>query len=160
MDSLFSHGDDGPATGDSGTPPTTLTAEVTVPRNADESFAGFTDGIHLWWPVSQTYFGEGTHPEFTNGELFEEDASGNTALWATVVGSPADGELELSWHHQRNPHFTSHVDVSFTLVGTSTLVKVLHDGWAEGELGHEQHAAAPDWSVVLASYRRFMGGAA
>lgn len=160
MDSLFSHGDAEPAAGDSRTPPATLTAEVIVPRNPDESFTGFTDGIHLWWPVDQTYLGEGTHPEFTNGELFEEDASGNTALWATVLEAPQDGELELSWHHQSNPNFSSHVAVSFTLAGACTRVSVVHDGWVGGELGHEQYAAAPEWSTVLASYRRFMGGAA
>lgn len=160
MDSLFSHGDAEPTAGYSGTPPAALTAEVTVPRNPEESFTGFTDGIHLWWPVGQTYFGEGTHPEFTNGELFEEDASGNTALWATVLEAPQGGELKLSWYHQNNPNSSSRVAVSFTPADACTRVSVIHDEWAEGGLGHDQYAAAPDWSAVLASYRRFMGGAA
>lgn len=160
MDSLFSHGDAGSAAAASGPPPATLSADVTVPRNPGDSFAGFTDGIHLWWPAEETRFGEGTHPEFTGGELFEEDASGNSALWAALLESPSDGVLELAWHHQGNPAISSHVTVSFAPDGAGTQVSVVHDGWAEGELGHEQFAAAPDWPVVLASYRRFMGGSA
>jgi hypothetical protein len=160
MDSLFSHGDAGSAAAASRTPPPTLSAEVSVPRNPDDSFAGFTDGIHLWWPVEETRFGEGTHPEFTDGELFEEDASRKSALWATLLGSSSDGALELAWHHQGNPNISSHVTVSFTPDGAGTHVSVVHDGWAEGDLGYEQFAAAPHWPAVLASYRRFMGGPA
>ena len=160
MDSLFSHGDAGSVAQPPGAPPAAIAAQVTVPRNPDDSFVGFTDGIYLWWPVDQTQFGEGTHPEFTGGELFEEDTSGNSALWATVLGQPSDGELQLAWHHQGNPNFSSHVGISFAPEGTGTSVRVVHDGWAEGALGLEQFAAAPDWPAVLVSYRRFMGGAA
>lgn len=159
MDSLFSHGAAGSADAVPRTPPAAITAEVTVPQSPNDSFGGFTDGIHLWWPVDQTHFGEGTHPEFTGGELFEEDVSGNTVLWATLVGSPSYSGLDLAWHHQGNPNLSSQVAVSFTPEGDRTRVTVLHDGWAVGELGYEQHAAAPDWHAVLASYRRFMGGA-
>lgn len=160
MDSLFSHGVDSTESTPEGTPPVALTAEVSVPRSPAEAFAGFTDGIHLWWPVDQTRFGEGTHPEFTDGELFEEDESGNTALWATVSGARSAGELILAWHYQRNPNHSSSVAVTFAADSAGTLVTVVHDGWAEGVLGHEQHVAAPDWPSVLASYRRFMGGQA
>lgn len=160
MDSLFSHSDAGQAAAASSAPPEPLTAEVTIPQTADDSFAGFTDGIHLWWPADQTRFGEGTHPEFTDGELFEEDASGNSSLWATLLGTPSATGLQLAWHHQGNPNLSSHVAVSFTPDGADTRVSVVHDGWANGELGHEQFAAAPEWSTVLASYRRFMGGSA
>ncbi|MBM7782040.1 SRPBCC domain-containing protein [Arthrobacter tumbae] len=159
MDSLFSHSDADPTHPQPDTHLTSLATEVSVPRSPNESFAGFTDGIHLWWPVDQTRFGEGTHPEFTDGELFEEDAAGNSASWAAVAGKTSGGILELTWHHQGNPNFSSRVLVTFTPAGGSTHVSVVHDGWTEGELGREQRAAAPDWATVLASYRRFMGGA-
>ncbi|WP_056546907.1 hypothetical protein [Arthrobacter sp. Soil782] len=159
MDSLFSHRDAGSTDREPGTKPGALTAEVTVPRTLDESFAGFTDGIHLWWPVDQTRFGDGTHPEFTNGELYEEDAAGNSASWATVAGETSGGELELRWHHLGNPNLSSRVVVSFTAGRGSTQVSLVHAGWTDGELGQEQRTAAPNWAAVMASYRRFMGGA-
>lgn len=160
MNSLFSHGETATPTGAPADPPVAITAEVTVPRNPDDSFVGFTDGIHLWWPADQTSFGDGTHPEFTDGDLFEEDPSGRIALWATVQGLATEGSLELAWHYGGNPNFSSHVAISFTPHGTGTQVRVVHDGWAAGGHGHEQLAAAPDWPVVLACYQRFMGGAA
>lgn len=160
MDSLFSHGDAGAATDIPGTPPASLTADVTVPRNCDDSFAGFTGGIHLWWPVDQTHFGVGTHPEFTQGELFEEDATGRSVLWAAVLGPPTAGELKLAWHHQGNPNDSTDVTVSFRPDEAGTRVSVVHEGWAEGKHGLEQFAAAPDWSAALRRYRRFMGAAA
>lgn len=159
MDSLFSHANTDPSAEGSARPPATLAAQVIVPRNPEDSFAGFTDGIHLWWPVDQTRFGEGTHPEFTQGELFEEDMAGNSALWATVTAEPLDGRFELAWHHEGNPNRSSHLAVSITADGVGTRVSVVHDGWAEGKLGYEQFKAAPDWPAILASYRRFMGGA-
>lgn len=159
MDSLFSHGA-GPSTDSQEAPPATITAEVTIPRGVDDAFAGFTDGLHLWWPADQTRLGEGTHPEFTDGELLEEDQAGRTALWATVLDVSEEGLLKLAWHHQGNPHFSSRVSLSFTPFDGHTRVAVEHRGWAQGELGHEQAAAAPDWLAALAAYRRFMGGAA
>lgn len=160
MNSLFSHGEGGPAEAVSGPPPAALTAEVIVPQSLADSFGGFTDGIHLWWPAEHTHLGEGTHPEFTAGELLEEDASGHSAVWATLVGSPSDSCLELAWHHQSNPNLSSHVTISFAPDEAGTRVSVVHDGWARGQLGHEQLASAPDWIALLALYRRFMGGAA
>ncbi len=162
MDSLFSHGNSNaePNPADFSAAPAALVAEVTVPQSREDSFAGFMDGIHLWWPADQTRFGEGTHPEFTDGTLFEEDPSGRSALWATLIEPVSESGLELAWHHQGNPHLSSHVSISFLENGPVTQVRVVHNGWADGELGHEQSDAAPDWVAALAHYRRFMGGAA
>lgn len=162
MDSLFSHGNSNVerSSAGGGTPPAALVAAVTVPQPQEDSFAGFVDGIHLWWPAEHTTFGDGTHPEFTDGALLEEDPSGRSALWATLLDAVSPVELELAWHHQGNPHFSSHVAITFVENGPATDVRVIHDGWAEGELGHEQLVVAPDWAAVLAHYRRFMGGAA
>ena len=92
--------------------------------------------------------------------MFEEDASGRSALWATLLEPASNAELVLAWHHEGNPNLSSRVVVSFTPDGASTRVRVQHDGWAEGPLGREQLAAAPDWAAVLTRYQRFMGGAA
>lgn len=159
MDSIFSHQSVDGMDGDAEGPPPATTVEITVPRDVADAFAGFTDGIHLWWPVSLTHFGEGTHPEFTDGELFEEDASGRTRLWATVLGSPSANELQLAWHHRGNPDLSTRVSISFTSTESGTRLTLMQDGWAAGETGVEQRAAAPDWEAALFSYRRFMGGA-
>lgn len=162
MDSLFSHGNSTakPTSAEPDEQPAALVVEVTVPQPLDDSFAGFVDGIHLWWPADQTRFGDGTHPEFTDGALFEEDPSGRSALWATLLDASSQSGLELAWHHQGNPNLSSHVAISFLDSGSATEVRVMHDGWAHGELGYEQLEAAPDWGAALAHYRRFMGGTA
>jgi hypothetical protein len=159
MDSIFSHQNAGARGGDPEARPPATTVEVTVPRDVADAFAGFTDGIHLWWPVTQTHFGEGTHPEFTDGVLFEEDASGRSRVWGTVLGPPSGTELQLAWHHRGNPDLSSHVSISFTPAESGTRLALIQDGWAAGEAGAEQRAAAPDWQAALFCYRRFMGGA-
>lgn len=160
MNSLFSHGGAGTPAETPSAPPPVIVAEVIVPHTAADAFTGFTDAIHLWWPSDQTIFGDGTHPEFTDGELFEEDPTGKSALWATVVPSQSEAQLELAWHLSGNPNASSRVTASFSVHGSETTVTVIHDGWAAGAAGHEQYEAAPDWQAVLDRYRRFMGGAA
>lgn len=157
MDSIFSHlPEEEPAP--SGLPvPPRLTAAAEVPRGLEEAFNGFTDGIHLWWPDEQTQFGAGTHPEFTDGQLFEEGENGEVALWATIE-SAATNQLTLQWSRGGAIQAPSRVHISFLAVSEGTRVELSHDGWARGNDGVSQFEAAPDWAGILGRYRRFMGG--
>ncbi|WP_323960276.1 hypothetical protein GC088_02180 [Arthrobacter sp. JZ12] len=157
MDSIFSHAEHSIDRTETALPKV-ISSEVVVPHSAAHAFAGFTDGIHLWWPAEQTKFGEGTHPEFTGGELFEEDPEGRTALWATLVPTEDDSVLTLTWHLDGKPHSSTRVTVSFTSESAGTRVRVVHDSWSAGTAGQEQFAAAPDWDQALQRYQRFMGG--
>lgn len=126
----------------------------------DQAFDGFTDGVHLWWPVAeQSIFGEGSHVAVLRDQLVEEAADGEEVVWAEVVEWDAGEFLRFHWvlGHEQNGFVD--VDVYFKAVGDSqTRVRVATEPITQSteQVGE---TFICDWSLILARYTRFMGGA-
>ncbi len=135
-------------------------AVVIVPVPLAEAFDGFTDGIHLWWPMdTHSKFGAEAHVGFENGVLLEDAFAGEHVLWGEVQEWDAPSSLVIRW--QLDGHLLSPtvVHVDFTTNGDgSTTVSLTHDGWAPGNVGLQQYEKYCDWPLILARYARFMGG--
>jgi Activator of Hsp90 ATPase homolog 1-like protein len=155
--SLFSHAPDLP---ERSAPQPALHAETTVPHGTTEAFDGFTDLIHLWWPVeSRSVFGEGSHLEFEDRVLAETSSSDEVAVWGEVLAWEPGRGLRLRWHPGRSAAAAGTVDVEFVPSGPeTTLVRLTHAGWEQdpdGTARRAEYAAA--WPEVLGRYARFMG---
>lgn len=76
------------------------------------------------------------------------------AVWGTVTRWEPGAAVAFTWHPGRSPEQSSHVEVSFTAVGSQTRVTLEHSGWQ----AFDDPAAARTeyehgWPVVLARYR-------
>ena len=60
--------------------------EVLVDAGPETAFDVFTAGIGRWWPVAgHSVHGAGGTVAFTGGQLMEQSASGQQAVWGTVI---------------------------------------------------------------------------
>lgn len=159
MSSLFSHAPEPVPENDS--VPAARSAVAVVPLPIAEAFDGFTDGIHLWWPMNtHSGFGGESHVGFEDGFLVEDSFTGTQCMWGEVQLWEEPASLVLKWQLGDNPLTPTIVGIDFTAVGeSSTTVTLKHDGWTPGEVGHEQYEKYCDWPLILSRYARFMGGA-
>ncbi|MFB0835653.1 SRPBCC family protein [Arthrobacter halodurans] len=161
MDGIFSHAEQ-PAPRDAGhdeSPPPAITETVTVPVGSDQAFEGFTEYIHLWWPVGKySRFGSGTQPVFESGQLYEESEDGEQYRWGTVVEAIPAERLVLAFTLGLDGQPPTRVLLEFReeAVGSCQVVLV-HDGWADGPAGREQFGHYTGWPEILGFYARFMG---
>lgn len=157
MDSLFSHAStDAPSTASA---PPARVSRVTVPVPVDQAFDGFTDAIHLWWPLdTHSKFGVYAHLGFDQSTLLEEDDDGASQLWAEIESWEAPTSLTLRWYLAGDPLLPTRVKVTFTASGESgTDVELVQDGWIAGDGGVAQFEKYCDWPLILARFARFMG---
>ena len=159
MSNLFSHSPES-ASDDVGVPPARSGA-VVVPVPVTEAFDGFTDGIHLWWPMeSHSTFGVEAHVGFEKGVLLEDAFAGESSIWGEVRSWDEPVSLVIDWQLAGHPLTPTTVRVDFTTHNeSSTTVTVTHDGWAPGRAGWQQYETYCDWPLILARFARFMGGA-
>lgn len=159
MTSLFSHA---PVSApDDLQVPAARSAVVNVPVPVVEAFDGFTDGIHLWWPMdSHSTYGEEAHVGFEEGVLLEDAFAGASSIWGEVRSWEESSSLVMSWQLGGQPLTPTTVHVDFKANGeSSTTVTVFHDGWVPGRAGWQQYETYCDWPLILARFARFMGGA-
>ncbi|MCU6482751.1 hypothetical protein [Arthrobacter sp. A2-55] len=127
-----------------------------VGTDAVHAFDGFTDAVHLWWPVSeQSEFGEGSHVAFLRDNFVEEGEDGDELAWADIVEWESPTLLRLDWRVADAPLSSSEVEVRFEDVV---------DGACRISIGFEAMTAGDshlvcDWPLILSRYARFMGGA-
>lgn len=161
MDGLFSHAQppEPEADGSGAGRPRPITHTVSVPVQPDQAFEGFTEYIHLWWPVgTHSKFGSGTTVAFEAGSLVEEAEDGSQHEWATVVEAKMPERIELSFGLGVEQHPRTRVVLEFREAAPSgSTVTLVHDGWAAGAAGEEQFAKYTDWPDILGYYARFMG---
>jgi uncharacterized protein YndB with AHSA1/START domain/uncharacterized protein YciI len=136
-----------------GIPP--IRREIVVDADRDTAFEAFTAGIGRWWPVAEhSVYGTGSTVEFTDGQIVERSASGETAIWGSLTTWDPPGALAFSWHPGRAADAASQVRVTFTEVGAQTLVHLEHSGW---ETFDDPAAARAEydqgWPHVLDCYR-------
>ena len=129
--------------------------EILVNTDPATAFAVFTERISQWWPLEDlSVYGPGGTVGFADGQIVEQSASGDAAVWGTVYLWEPAAALAFSWHPGGPPDQATHVEVTFTRADAQTLVTLTHTGWerfadpaearAEYELG---------WPVVLGTYR-------
>ncbi|NVM96862.1 SRPBCC domain-containing protein [Arthrobacter wenxiniae] len=160
MDGIFSHAPKPHAEPVQEEGPGARSAAVVVPAQPEFAFDGFTDGIHLWWPMEgHSGFGAGSHVGFEARRLFEEAPDGRQQLWADVREWMPPSDLVLDWQLAGDPLAPTTVTVSFDTAEEGTRVTLVQDGWAAGGLGWEEYNKYCDWPLILARYARFMGGA-
>lgn len=136
------------------------TAAVLVPVRPDFAFDGFTDGLHLWWPMDRySGYGPESHAGFEDNRLLEESPDGQQQIWAEVAEWTPPSSLVLRWQLAGSPLVPTTLTVTFDAVDGGTRVTLVHDGWATGALGCEQYDKYCDWPLILSKYARFMGGA-
>ncbi|MCO1339349.1 hypothetical protein BJH93_10670 [Kocuria polaris] len=158
MHGLFSHapspGPDPASTADTDL----LRFSVSVPVSSDRAFEGFTEYIHLWWPVDEhSHFGDGTHMSLDVDGLAEDSPAGDSYRWASLVEAQAPARLELSCTYDFEDLAPSHVVVSFQAADSDTQVELTHTGFAGGMDGQRQAEVYACWGPILARYARFMG---
>ena len=129
--------------------------EILVNADPATAFAVFTERIGQWWPLEDlSVYGPGGTVGFADGQIVEQSASGDAAVWGTVYLWEPAAALAFSWHPGGPPDQATHVEVTFAQADAQTLVTLTHTGWerfsdpagarAEYELG---------WPVVLGTYR-------
>lgn len=109
-----------------------LRRQVLVACDPATAFRHWTDDIGAWWPVvSHSCFGEGSRVAFDGDRIVETSATGQTALWGTVVEVDEPSTLAFTWHPGRDAGTATRVTVSFTATAEDgvTLVTLVHTGW-------------------------------
>lgn len=129
-----------------------------VPPN--QAFDGFTDGIHLWWPVDgQSVFGEDSHVAVLREHLVEEADDGEEIVWADVVEWETGEFIRLHWTLGQEQFGSADVDIHFMAEEESqTRVRVVTEQAVKSP-GDDDDLFTCDWALILSRYARFMGGA-
>jgi uncharacterized protein YciI len=129
--------------------------EILVDADPATAFAVFTERISQWWPLEDlSVYGPGGTVGFADGQIVEQSAGGDAAVWGTVYLWEPAAALAFSWHPGGPPDQATHVEVTFTQADAQTLVTLTHTGWerfadpAETRAEYEQ-----GWPVVLGTYR-------
>ena len=133
--------------------------EVLVDAGPETAFDVFTAGIGRWWPVAgHSVHGAGGTVAFTGGQLVEQAATGQQAVWGTVTRWEPPAAVAFTWHPGRTPDRPSHVEVTFTAAGPQTLVTLVHSGW---EVYADPAAMRAEydhgWPIVLGHYQEQAG---
>jgi uncharacterized protein YciI len=129
--------------------------EILVDADPATAFAVFTERISQWWPLEDlSVYGPGGTVGFADGQIVEQSASGDAAVWGTVYLWEPAAALAFSWHPGGPPDQATHVEVTFTQADAQTLVTLTHTGW--GRFADPAGARAEyeqGWPVVLGTYR-------
>ncbi len=141
-----------------------VSCDVTVPVGLSDAFEGFTENIHLWWPVDDcSAFGAETHVGFDNGELLEESVKGEKCLWARVSEWTPPSSIELVWLPDLGPLSAGRISVTFgPLPDGTTVVSLSQEASAPynaaGEaLSEARRGDSSTWKQILQRYAHFMG---
>lgn len=137
--------------------------QVTVPQASREAFDGFTDLIHLWWPVdSHSVSGDGSHVQFEDDVLTETTLDDEVHVWGEILEWEPDSRLRCTWHPGSNAGAAGELTVEFAESHPGrTEVRLSHSGWEnmpDSQQGRAEYAEG--WPQILGRYVRFMGGPA
>lgn len=121
------------------------------------AFDGFTDAVHLWWPVgTESSFGEGSHVAFLRDHLVEESEDGEEVIWADIVDWQSPTRIQLEWTLGQESHAPLDVEIRFDPeTDSSCRVTIAFD-----QIQDVQSISGfdCDWPLILARFARFMGG--
>lgn len=173
MSDIFSHAPEEPKEESGPLPPIEIAR--TVAAEPEQAFLGWTEHIHLWWPMAEySVSGEDAFVDFEGGELVETSAGDQMISWGTVLSSDPPSYLSFSWHPGINPLQATEVQLAFSplVSGQSaaseagaaaggTELTLTHTGWEnlpDAPAARAKYLAG--WPGVLDRYVRFMGGPA
>lgn len=172
MSDIFSHAPETPEEESGPLPPIEITR--TVAAEPEQAFLGWTEHIHLWWPMAEySVSGEDALIDFEGGELVETSAGDQMISWGTVLSSDAPSYLSFSWHPGVNPLQATEVQLAFspfrsaaptasegnTPLASGTELTLTHTGWqnsTDATTARTKYLAG--WPGILDRYVRFMGG--
>jgi uncharacterized protein YndB with AHSA1/START domain/uncharacterized protein YciI len=129
--------------------------EVLVDADPALAFEVFTARIGRWWPLEdKSVYGAGASVAFTDGQLIERSAGGDTSLWGTVTRWEPPVAVAFTWHPGRGPESASNVEVTFAPADGQTLVTMIHTGWeAFADPAAARAMYDQGWPVVMDRYR-------
>jgi uncharacterized protein YciI len=131
--------------------------EVLVDVDPVTAFEVFTENLGRWWPLAElSVYGDSATVAFTDGQIVERSADGQSAVWGTVTRWEPPGVVAFSWHPGQPAASASHVEVTFAAAASQTRVTLEHRGWeafadpagARAEYDH-------GWPMVLDRYRGY-----
>jgi uncharacterized protein YndB with AHSA1/START domain/uncharacterized protein YciI len=129
---------------------------VLVACDQPTAYRLFVDDIGTWWPLASFgCFRDGGSVAFEADEIVETSASGETAVWGTVIEAEPPNVLAFTWHPGIDPAKATRVTVTFTATGSAdaTLVTLVHTGWeayADPTAARDNYAGG--WITVLDRY--------
>jgi uncharacterized protein YndB with AHSA1/START domain len=144
-----------------------IRASMSVDAAPADAFAGFTEGMAIWWPREYSWSGallERIGMEAgPGGLLYEIGGNGMRYDWGRISAWEPPRRLGFTWHigpgrvPDPNPAHASEVRVAFEPAqGDGTTVSVVHGGWERhGEPGRayrQQMADADAWETILGAY--------
>jgi hypothetical protein len=107
----------------------------------------------------QSVFGAGSHVAVLRDHLVEESEDGEELLWADIQEWKSPEFIRLHWTLGQDELGSSDVDIRFnTANGGMTRIRISCEQASGPERGPDS-AFVCDWSLILARYVRFMGGA-
>jgi hypothetical protein len=129
--------------------------EVLVDAGPDQAFEAFTARIGVWWPLgTHSVYGAGGSVAFSDGELVERSAAGETSVWGKVTRWEPPRSVAFTWHPGRSADRATEVTVTFAAVGEQTLVTLEHRGWeAHADPARAREEYETGWPGVLEAYR-------
>jgi uncharacterized protein YndB with AHSA1/START domain len=132
---------------------------VDVDATVERAFAVFTERIGDWWPLAtHGIYGDRARTcvlePRQGGRLFERSVDGEEAHWATVTVFEPPERLVLSWQPNPDRPAPTEVEVTFTSIGGSTHVELVHRGWELlGDEGAEARTSYDEgWPETLRLY--------
>jgi uncharacterized protein YciI len=133
--------------------------EILVDAGPAAAFDVFTAGIGRWWPIAEkSVHGAGGTVAFTGGQIVEQAAGGQRAVWGTVTRWDPPAAVAFTWHPGQTPERESHVEVTFAKAGAQTLVTVVHTGWdAFADPAAARAEYDQGWPMVLGCYQAQAG---
>jgi len=158
MDELFSHAPQ--ATPAHGTAEVVDDVRAHVPQLPEQAAEGFTDYLHLWWPVGIfSLAGPGSHVWWDERGCGEEAETGEVHVWGRTLrwDWPRGAEAELTLANEQRLSLSVMIEASGQ--GSTVLLRATRPEEIPAHPGREGGEAPRDvWEQVLGFYARFMGG--
>jgi uncharacterized protein YndB with AHSA1/START domain len=114
---------------------------VIVPREAEEAFELFTEGMGTWWPLEAysravSEFAEDrvrvTRLEFQGrlgGAILEHMSDARIVPWGEVLAWDPPRRVLMAWRPHDQPEPPTELEVAFTAQQGGALVALEHRGW-------------------------------
>lgn len=138
-----------------------LEKQVTVPCAPQRAFELFVDRIADWWPLA-THSVNGERAMTVQiegrvgGHIKEISNDATEDVWGTLTSWDPPRRLAFTWHPGQPEGQATTVELTFRASGDSTVVTLIHSGWAhraDGAAARQSYDSG--WATVL---NRFAGG--